>query len=104
MQIIKPYIGGGFGNKQDVLYEPLCAWVCMNLGGHLVKLDVPREETFVSNRVRHAIRSHIVSRVSSGRNLCGKKAGGILRTRGAYASHGHSICAKGVGAFPQLYP
>ena len=62
VQIIKPYIGGGFGNKQDVLYEPLCAWVCMNLGGHLVKLDVPREETFVSNRVRHAIRSHIVSR------------------------------------------
>ena len=25
VQIIKPYIGGGFGNKQDVLYEPLCA-------------------------------------------------------------------------------
>ena len=26
IQIIKPYIGGGFGNKQDALYEPLCAW------------------------------------------------------------------------------
>ena len=25
IRIIKPYIGGGFGNKQDVLYEPLCA-------------------------------------------------------------------------------
>ncbi len=74
VQIIKPYIGGGFGNKQDVLYEPLCAWVCMNLGGHLVKLDVPREETFVSNRVRHAIRSPYRILGSSGRNLCGKKA------------------------------
>ena len=24
--------------------------------------------------------------------------------QGAYASHGHSIVAKGAGAFPQLYP
>ena len=28
VRIIKPYIGGGFGNKQDALYEPLCAWCC----------------------------------------------------------------------------
>ena len=26
VRIIKPYIGGGFGNKQDVLYEPLNAF------------------------------------------------------------------------------
>ena len=61
IQVIKPYIGGGFGNKQDVLYEPLCAWLSMQLGGHLVKLDIPREDTFVSTRVRHAIHSHIIS-------------------------------------------
>lgn len=103
IQIIKPYIGGGFGNKQDVLYEPLCAWVCMNLGGHLVKLDVPREETFVSNRVRHAIRSHIVSWVRSDGTFAARKLE-AFSDQGAYASHGHSICAKGVGAFPQLYP
>ena len=33
----------------------------MQLHGHLIKLDVPREETFVSTRVRHAIKSHIIS-------------------------------------------
>mgnify|MGYP004685695709 FL=1 len=103
VQIIKPYIGGGFGNKQDVLYEPLCAWVCMNLGGHLVKLDVPREETFVSNRVRHAIRSHIVSWVRPDGTFAARKLE-AFSDQGAYASHGHSICAKGVGAFSQLYP
>ena len=27
VRVIKPYIGGGFGNKQDVLYEPLCAYL-----------------------------------------------------------------------------
>ena len=52
VRVIKPYIGGGFGNKQDILYEPLCAYLSQTVGGRLVKLDVSREETFVCNRVR----------------------------------------------------
>ena len=103
IRIIKPYIGGGFGNKQDVLYEPLCAWLCMQLNGHLVKLDVPREETFVSTRVRHAIKSHIISWVRPDGTFVARKLE-AFSDQGAYASHGHSICAKGAGAFPQLYP
>lgn len=103
VRVVKPYIGGGFGNKQDILYEPLCAWLCMQIGGHLVKLDVPREETFVSNRVRHAIRSHIISWVRPDGTFAARKLE-AFSDQGAYASHGHSICAKGVGAFPQLYP
>ena len=103
VRVIKPYIGGGFGNKQDVLYEPLCAWLSLECGGHLVKLDVPREETFVSNRVRHAIRSHIISWVRPDGTFAARKLE-AFSDQGAYASHGHSICAKGVGAFPQLYP
>ncbi len=103
VRIIKPYIGGGFGNKQDVLYEPLCAWLCMQLGGHLVKLDVPREDTFVCNRVRHSIRSHIVSWVRPDGTFAARRLE-AFSDQGAYASHGHSIVAKGAGAFPQLYP
>ena len=38
VRIIKPYIGGGFGNKQDALYEPLCAWLSTQVGGRLVHL------------------------------------------------------------------
>ncbi len=103
VRIIKPYIGGGFGNKQDILYEPLCAWLCMQVGGHLVKLDVPREDTFVSNRVRHSIRSHIISWVRPDGTFAARKLE-AFSDQGAYASHGHSIVAKGAGAFPQLYP
>ena len=103
IRVIKPYIGGGFGNKQDVLYEPLCAWLSMQLGGHLVKLDVPREETFVSTRVRHAIKSHIISWVRPDGTFAARKLE-AFSDQGAYASHGHSIVAKGAGAFPQLYP
>ncbi len=103
IRVIKPYIGGGFGNKQDVLYEPLCAWLSMQLSGHLIKLDIPREDTFVSNRVRHAIRSHIISWVRPDGTYAARKLE-AFSDQGAYASHGHSIVAKGAGAFPQLYP
>ncbi len=103
VRIIKPYIGGGFGNKQDTLYEPLAAYVSQQLGGRLVKIDVPREDTFVSNRTRHAIRSHIVSWVRPDGTYAARKLE-VFSDQGAYASHGHSIAAKGMGAFPQMYP
>jgi len=102
VRIVKPYIGGGFGNKQDALYEPLCAYLSTVLGGRLVKLDMSREETFASNRVRHAIRYHIVSHVrADGTFVAGRLE--AYSNQGAYASHGHGVCAKGAGAFRQLY-
>ena len=103
VRIIKPYIGGGFGNKQDTLYEPLVAWLSLQLGGRLVKIDIPREDTFVSNRVRHAIRFHIVSWLRPDGTFAARKVE-CFSDQGAYASHGHSIVAKGMGSFPQLYP
>lgn len=103
VRIVKPYIGGGFGNKQDALYEPLCAYLCTQVGGRRVKLDVSREETFVCNRVRHAIRTHIISYVRPDGTFAARKME-CFSDQGAYASHGHGIAAKGMGAFPQLYP
>lgn len=103
VRVIKPYIGGGFGNKQDTLYEPLTAYISMQLGGRLVKLDIPREDTFVSNRVRHAIKFHIISYVKPDGTYVARKLE-CYSDQGAYASHGHSIVAKAMGAFPQMYP
>jgi len=103
VRLIKPYIGGGFGNKQDALYEPLCAWCSTQVGGRLVKLECSREETFVSNRVRHAIRTHIISWVRPDGTFVARKFE-AFSNQGGYASHGHGIVAKGMGAFPQLYP
>ena len=103
VRVIKPYIGGGFGNKQDTLYEPLAAWLSQQLGGRLVKIDIPREDTFVSNRVRHAIRIHLVSWLHPDGSFAARKVE-LFSDQGAYASHGHSIVAKAMGSFPQLYP
>ena len=103
IEIIKPYIGGGFGNKQDALYEPLCAWCTTQVGGRPVRIDCAREETFVSNRVRHAIRFHIVTWLRKDGTIAARKVE-CFSNQGAYASHGHSIVAKAMGSFPQHYP
>ncbi|MBQ3912665.1 MAG: molybdopterin-dependent oxidoreductase [Lachnospiraceae bacterium] len=103
IHIIKPYIGGGFGNKQDALYEPLCCWCTTQVGGRPVRIDCSREETFVSNRVRHAIRFHIVTWLRKDGNIAARKVE-CFSNQGSYASHGHSIVAKAMGSFPQHYP
>lgn len=103
VRLIKPYIGGGFGNKQDALYEPLGAFLTTQVGGHPVKLDTSREETFVSNRTRHKITIHIVSYLRKDGTFAARKMESFANN-GAYASHGHSIAAKGLGCFHQLYP
>lgn len=102
VRIVKPYIGGGFGNKQDALYEPLCAYLSTVVGGRLVKYDMSREETFACTRVRHAIRYHITTHVRpDGTFVAGRLE--AFSNQGAYASHGHSIVAKGAGAYRQIY-
>ena len=103
IQIIKPYIGGGFGNKQDALYEPLCAWCSTQVNGQCVRIDCSREETFISNRVRHAIRFHIITWLHKDGSIAARKIE-CFSNQGAYASHGHSIVAKAMGSFPQIYP
>ena len=102
VRIIKPYIGGGFGNKQDALYEPLCAYLCTVVGGRLVKIDMTREETFTNTRVRHAIRFHLTTWARPDGTFVARKFESYSN-QGAYASHGHGIAAKGMGAFMQLY-
>ena len=102
VRIIKPYIGGGFGNKQDALYEPLCAYLTTQVGGRPVKIDMTREETFACNRVRHAIRVHLITYARPDGTFVARKCESFSN-QGAYTSHGHSIAAKGISAFSQIY-
>lgn len=102
IRVIKPYIGGGFGNKQDVLYEPLNAWLSVQMGGRAVKLEISREETFASTRVRHAIDFHVAGAVSPDGRIIARKCS-AFSNQGGYASHGHAIVANAINGFKQLY-
>jgi xanthine dehydrogenase molybdenum-binding subunit len=102
VRIIKPYIGGGFGNKQDSLYEPLNALLTMAVGGRPVKLELSREEVFCATRVRHAEKIRLETWVRPSGRLVARKYT-AWSNQGAYGSHGHGIAAKGTNAFRQLY-
>ena len=92
VRVIKPYIGGGFGNKQDVLYEPLNAFLCTQVGGRGVKLELTREETLGCTRVRHSIEFQVKAAVRKDGTLVARKFT-AYSNQGGYASHGHAIVA-----------
>ena len=102
VRVIKPYIGGGFGNKQDVLYEPLNAFLTTQVGGRPVKLDVSREETFCNTRTRHAIEFDLAAGVDKEGKLVAKDMHSYSN-QGAYASHGHAIAANGLTSWRLQY-
>lgn len=102
VRIIKPYIGGGFGNKQDALYEPLNAFLTTQVGGRLVKLELSREETFFDTRVRHAIKFYTTAYLRPDGRLVARDLK-AYSNQGAYGSHGHSILSKSLSSFRQLY-
>lgn len=102
VRVIKPYIGGGFGNKQDVLYEPLNAFLTTQVGGRPVKLDVSREETFCNTRTRHSIEFDLAAGVDKDGRLLAKDMHSYSN-QGAYASHGHAIAANGLTSWRLQY-
>ena len=97
VRVIKPYVGGGFGNKQEVLYEPLNAFLTMQVGGRPVKIELTREETFTNTRTRHSIEYDMEAGVDAEGHLLAKEMT-TYSNQGAYASHGHAIAANGLTA------
>lgn len=102
VRVIKPYIGGGFGNKQDVLYEPLNAFLTTAVGGRPVKLELSREETFANTRTRHSIEYDLTAGISKEGKILAKDMK-VYSNQGAYASHGHAIAANGATAWRHMY-
>ncbi|MDR1765739.1 MAG: molybdopterin-dependent oxidoreductase [Lachnospiraceae bacterium] len=101
IRVIKPYIGGGFGNKQEVLYEPLNAFLAMRLG-RPVKIELSREETLACTRVRHAMEFQLGAAATPDGRLLGRKFV-AYSNQGGYASHGHALIANAAGEFKQIY-
>jgi len=52
IRVIKPRIGGGFGVKQEILIEDICAHLTI-VTGRPVRLEYTREEEFTAARTRH---------------------------------------------------
>ncbi len=63
--MIKPRVGGGFGNKQEVVTEPLAAVLAMKTG-RPVKLEYTRRDEFTIARMRHP--QHLTVRLGASRS------------------------------------
>ncbi|AGF77876.1 aerobic-type carbon monoxide dehydrogenase, large subunit CoxL/CutL-like protein [Desulfocapsa sulfexigens DSM 10523] len=103
IRVIKPYIGGGFGNKQDVVLEPMVAFLTRKLGGVPVKIELEREEGLVATRTRHG--QTVTARAGVSNDGIIKFIDlNVISNTGAYASHGHSIPMAAGSKFCNLYP
>ncbi len=58
VQVVAPYVGGGFGSKAGVSMEALAVAIAMKVPGRPVKLRLTREEEFYTAFVRQSLVSH----------------------------------------------
>ena len=103
VQVIKPYVGGGFGNKQDIIYEPLAAYLSMLMGGACISIILSREETFINSRTRHGMKITTMLNTEEGSMRMENRAASLISDQGAYATHGHAIAANAITNYFQVY-
>ncbi|MCU0488925.1 MAG: molybdopterin-dependent oxidoreductase [Anaerolineales bacterium] len=58
VQVIAPYVGGGFGCKAGVSMEALAVAIAWKLRGRPIKLRLTREEEFYTAFVRQGVTAH----------------------------------------------
>ena len=89
IRVIKPRIGGGFGGKQEMLLEDLCAHLTV-VTGRPVRMEYTREQEFASARSRHPE----IMRYKTGVRQDGTLTAMELRMVadcGAYGTHGLTV-------------
>lgn len=102
IKIIKPYVGGGFGSKQDAVLEPLVAFLTTMVHGKPVQIELSRIETFIATRVRHAMNFKFKTGVKTDGTIMARELK-VISLNGGYASHGHGVANNCGTKFRHLY-
>ena len=89
IRIIKPRIGGGFGVKQEMLIEDVVGHLALATG-RPVRLELNREEEFVSSRTRHPQTITFTTGVNSDGTLVAQKMR-IVGNTGPYGTHALTV-------------
>ncbi|MEN8040531.1 MAG: molybdopterin cofactor-binding domain-containing protein [Actinomycetota bacterium] len=89
IRIIKPRIGGGFGVKQEMLIEDIVGHLTIATG-RPVRLELTREEEFMSSRTRHPQTITFKSGVDADGKLVAQEMRVVANT-GAYGTHGLTV-------------
>jgi putative selenate reductase molybdopterin-binding subunit len=97
IRVIKPRIGGGFGNKQEMILEDLCAHLTLATG-RPVRMEYTRIQEFTSSRSRHPEIMRYKVGVKSGKVTASELY--LISDTGAYGAHGLTVSM--VGGFKGL--
>ncbi len=89
IRIIKPRIGGGFGVKQEMLIEDIVGHLTI-VTGRPVRLELTREEEFISSRTRHPQTITFKTGVDANGKLTAQEMRVVANT-GAYGTHGLTV-------------
>ena len=102
VRVIKERIGGGFGTKQDILLEDVCAWATFTTG-RPVFYKFTREEEFIAATVRHPMKITVKMGARRDGTLTAVKMT-IDADTGAYGNHCLTVpmnaCSKSLPLFP----
>ncbi|MCX7848316.1 MAG: molybdopterin-dependent oxidoreductase [bacterium] len=101
IRVIKPRIGGGFGSKQEVFLEQICAALCL-AAGRPVKIRYTREEEIVSSRTRHEMHIRVTLGAKRDGRLTAIKMD-VLSNTGAYGAHGLTVASNAGSKVLPLY-
>ncbi|MFO7700987.1 MAG: molybdopterin cofactor-binding domain-containing protein [Acidimicrobiia bacterium] len=89
IRIIKPRIGGGFGVKQEMLIEDIVGHLTMATGRR-VRLELTREEEFMSSRTRHPQTITFTTGIDPDGLLTAQRMR-IVANTGPYGTHGLTV-------------
>ncbi len=89
VRVIKPRIGGGFGAKQEMLIEDIVGLLAKKTR-RPVRLELTREEEFVSSRTRHPQTITYRSGVDANGKLVAQDMY-IIGNTGPYGTHGYTV-------------
>ncbi len=90
VRITTAYIGGAFGNKEDLIIEPVAVLLSMKTNKP-VKMESTRKEVFLTTK-RHPSVVELKTGVKRDGTLTARQVKGILAA-GGYASHGINVAA-----------
>ena len=97
IRVIKPRVGGGFGNKQEMILEDLCSLLTIKTG-RPVQMEMTRRQEFTSTRSRHPNIMRYKLGVTAGKVIAAELY--LIGDTGAYGSHGLTV--QMVGGFKGL--
>ena len=102
IRVIKPRIGGGFGVKQEVLLEDICALLTIATD-RPVKLEFSRAEEFRSSRSRHPQIIRMKTGVKRDGTMVANEMT-LLANTGAYGTHSLTVQSNTGSKTLPLYP